>query len=174
MENETTTQAEATAPVLEKYTALQMAARFASEKRAGIEAEIDRVQRVAEMVPALTGLYFSIAWDSVRGTNGVNIWPDDENESRKTVGALIRALGIKPVFRKWDDAQAEARFELDGLTIMVNKYKGRNCRIVHEDVVLPAEPEKIIPAKPERTEKRAVMKCDTDEPEAPAAEQVPY
>lgn len=143
-------------------TAAQAASKYCAAQRAELEANLARVNEVATLIRDQTGISFSTAYDHVRCKPGVNLWPDGHETSRKVVGHLIRALGMKPTFRKWDEAQAEARFELERFTIMVNNYKGRNCRLVEKEVIVEATAEQYIPAKPARIEKKIVMECDLE------------
>lgn len=148
--------------IAEPVTAIEVADAYCRGKRDELELELARVTIVAAALGDHPGVTFSTAYDHVLQVPGVNVWPSDSDNSRKVVGRLIRVFGKKPVFRKWDEAQAEARFELDKMTVMVNSYKGRNCRFVEKKIVVPAKEAHYVEAQPERVETKLIMECDLD------------
>lgn len=107
------------------------------------------------------------------------LMPGNADAARKMVGRLIRAFGFKPRIKKESDTDLKARFEFAGFVVEVHDYRTANCRLVEQEVELPAEEERVVvtPARPARTEKKMVLVCDegeVQEPREQPAEEVPF
>lgn len=100
-------------------------------------------------------------------------WPSSHDVSRKIVGGLIRKLKSKPEIRKWGATELEAKFEMYGVTVLVNRYRGKKCAVVKKTVVHEAEPEKVVPAKEAWVETVEELVCEMDAVETEVEEAVP-
>lgn len=141
-------------------TAMDYAEGYAVATRATAEKDIAYIKAVAEMISTEGKIGFSTSWDSLTSKKTVDVWPESTEIARKVVGSLIRAMKTTPVFQKWAEDRAEARFPFGDILIRVNSYQGANCRLVEIDVVIPAEPERVVASTPERIEKKLVMECN--------------
>lgn len=141
------------------------------------QAELNQYIKMAERVDQLLGVsndlqYPTVGFDGPTSKQVLNFWPNNAEHSRKIVGKFIFATGQQPGFRKWDESQAEARFELPDFIVAVNSYQGKNCRLVPKTIEVPAQ----------EATTRTIMVMECDEPaegavplsqaaeEAPAAE----
>ena len=105
----------------------------------------------------------------------IDAYPNNEDEARKKVGLLIRLLKQQPVVAKpYDSAKhLNATFTWNGVSIVINKYRGRKCAIRKKTIVHEAVPEQIIPAKPAYTEEVEELVCEMDDVKAEVAAAVP-
>lgn len=79
--------------------------------------------------------------------------------TKESLAAAARAIG-----GKWekdaDDQHFNMRQNRGGFGLMLYTARSNVCRRVEREVTKPAEPEQVIPAKPERVEKVVEWVCD--------------
>ena len=141
-------------------------------ERSVVKQTADKLIDLAAIVEKLEGIVPDSTTFSADLSSGLNIWPNNEDESRRIVGALIRLFKAKPVINKWGPASLEAIFTYGGFNLRVNKYRGRKCALVKKTIVHEAEPEKVVPAKAAYVEEREELVCELDAVESEIAAQV--
>lgn len=97
--------------------------------------------------------------DECRISPGGSLWIYPKN--RNDMAALMT---LAPRWSKSHESDRITYYaDVDGITIWL-KAEGDalpgTCRLVEEEYEVPAEPEKIIPAKPASKAKRMVLRCD--------------
>lgn len=135
------------------------------ETRSVVRKAVDSLLDLAATVEKLDGLIPESVSFSADIGSGINIWPSSHDESRKILGALIRQFGSKPEIKKWGALELEAIFQVSGVLVRVNKYRGRKCAVVKREIVHAAEPEKIIPAKEAYVQEVEELVCELDDVE---------
>lgn len=95
--------------------------------------------------------------------NKIELWPNDARQARRIVGKLMRKYpGVKLETYKWSEDNIEARFIWEKMRIIVNRYQGANCKIIEEDVIVPAKP-----AQEAHVVKQRRIVCDGDPASVP-------
>lgn len=154
------------------------------EKPAAITEEIRRYQEkisFMEGLPEEVDTYvFSIYW-GWEGNLHLNTVGDTDEEQAKSarllLGAFIKQGWSNEIVKKTqvdEDDDMHVICKLKGMKwgVRIDNYMAKTCRIVEEEVTLPAEPEKVTPAKPARTIKRKVIQCDGMESKVLSEEEV--
>ena len=123
-----------------------------------IEAKINELLNTASVLEKFKDWiepqdYFSVA------DSEITMWPSDEGQSRRYVGAIMRVLKVKPSFEK-HQASLIANFRYNGVSIRIWNYKTKKCVIWKKQIVHEAEPEKIIPAKDGWVEEVEELVCE--------------
>lgn len=95
---------------------------------------------------------------------------EDEQEqaelARHLLGTFIKAGWTKKVVKKdgYEDQDDTMFVSLtkSGLdrTVRIDGYMAKTCKIIEREVVIPAEEEQLIPAKPEKKVIRKIIQCD--------------
>jgi hypothetical protein len=136
-----------------------------------VEAKINELLNTASVLEKFKGWIEPQDYFSVQNSV-VSLWPDDEANSRRYVGALIRIFKAKPRIEK-GPAQLTAVFNYNGVVIRVINYKTKKCVKVVKKIVHEAEPEKVIPAKPGWVEEVEELVCEMPAVETEVATAAP-
>ena len=119
-----------------------------------------KLRTVAAVVEKMDGLLDESVYVWAN-TENIYICPNDDKQARRVVGSLIRKFEMKPSIAKaWDNKTLEASFNYGGVTVQVQKYRGRKCATVTKTIVHEAEPEKVIPAKEAWVETKEEIVCE--------------
>lgn len=85
-------------------------------------------------------------------------------ESYTNVKAFMKEFGIKKMGKDASYEETEMDFETEHQGVNIKLYAvselGPRCKVVYEDVVVPASKELVIKAKPEHTKKVAKIVCN--------------
>lgn len=85
-------------------------------------------------------------------------WEDNRLRAKHSIVEMVRALGkTKKVY---EDNWFWLDYKLPNLIYRLLSERANVCRQETQLVTKPAEPERVIPAKPERTEEETVWICD--------------
>lgn len=144
-----------------------------TEVRSVVDQTIDKLRDMIAVLETMREVMPDTVSFGVDISQGINVWPNNHDEARRIVGGLIRLFKGKPEIRKWAGTELEANFTFKGVTVRVNKYRGRKCAMVKREIVHAAVPETITPAKAAYVEFVEELVCEMDDVEQEAAAQVP-
>ena len=136
-----------------------------------VDMKLDEILNTASVLETFRGWIEPQDYFSVENSR-ITLWPNDESQSRRYVGALMRVLKTKPTFEKNINSLV-ATFHYSGVEVKIYNYKTRKCAILKKTIVHEAEPEKIIPFKPSWVEEREELVCEMPQVETEVAAEAP-
>lgn len=100
-------------------------------------------------------------------SEGLFVWPTSEGQEEGTaemrrVYGWLELNGWRPEVKKaktdWAGEYMKVYFRKDDMTVLLHGWMAKTCRVVTEDVIIPAKPAQA--AQPERVEKRRRIVCE--------------
>jgi hypothetical protein len=139
-----------------------------------VQQKVDELLNLAATLDKVDSVFTEGDYIVPNGTT-IDAYPNTEDDARKKVGLLIRLLKQQPTVEKpYSSAKhLNATFMWNGVSIVINKYRGRKCAVIKKQVVHEAEPEKVIPAKEAWVEEVEELVCEMDDVKTEVAAQVP-
>lgn len=145
-----------------------------AKEKSQVQQKVDELLHLASVLEKLDGIFDATAYLCASGTT-VETFPNNEDDARRKVGALIRLLKAQPKIEKpyASALHLNATFEYNGISIVVHKYKGKKCAVKKTRIIHEAKPEQIIPAKEAWVEEVEELVCEMPAVDAEVAAFVP-